>query len=279
MNTNILEYFIRSKSGLKEKCEDAIHIGSDFIAVIDGATDKSKIIWKHGSRGQTISQLIDESLGKLCIEATATEAVAHINEAVKYVYRTNKIEERVKTHTTERLTASVAIYSKYRREIWMIGDCQARFGGSNFYNKKRIDELISYARSVRLELLLADGRTEEELRGPDPGREFILPLLREQTKLQNNPSAGYLWYAVIDGFAFPESGIKVIPVPSDIEEIILATDGYPFIEDTLKDSEEALKKTLRDDPLLIRNFRTTKCPSGPDESFDDRAFVRFKCNE
>jgi len=80
-------------------------------------------------------------------------------------------------------------------------------------------------------------------------------------------------FAVIDGTAVLMSGVKIIKT-SEAKEIILASDGYPFLKPTLAESEEALRQLLERDPLLIRDFKATKAWMEGRESFDDRTYVR-----
>ena len=56
----------------------------------------------------------------------------------------------------------------------------------------------------------------------------------------------------------------------------LATDGDPFLRDTLSASEEALAAQLATDPLCIRTYLATKGQMAGNLSFDDRAYVRFQ---
>ena len=82
-------------------------------------------------------------------------------------------------------------------------------------------------------------------------------------------------YPVIDGFEIPTSKVKGVKVNDDCGEIILASDGYPFLKPTLEDSEMALSRQLADDPLCIGTFKATKGLMDGNVSFDDRCYVRF----
>lgn len=79
-------------------------------------------------------------------------------------------------------------------------------------------------------------------------------------------------YAVVDGFPVFMQGVIVIPVHS---EVILASDGYPFLRPTLAECEATLSQQLRDDPQNIQTFLATKGMKEGNGSFDDRAFIRF----
>ena len=81
---------------------------------------------------------------------------------------------------------------------------------------------------------------------------------------------------MLDGFPVPREGVRIFPVPEDVDSVVLATDGYPVLRGTLEDSEAELAALLRRDPLLIREFRSTKAARPGCASFDDRAYVRIE---
>ena len=56
------------------------------------------------------------------------------------------------------------------------------------------------------------------------------------------------------------------------DELILATDGYPILKSTLKESEDALIDVLKEDRLCFRKYKSTKGVSTDANSFDDRTF-------
>jgi glycerophosphoryl diester phosphodiesterase len=59
-------------------------------------------------------------------------------------------------------------------------------------------------------------------------------------------------------------------------EIVLASDGYPFLCKTLEESEQRLAQQKSEDPLNIGAFKATKAFTKENNSFDDRAYIRFK---
>ena len=80
---------------------------------------------------------------------------------------------------------------------------------------------------------------------------------------------------VLDGFFEDMSSIKIIDVPDNAQEIVLASDGYPELLPTLEESERALKEILAEDPLFILRHKSTKGLQKGNNSFDDRAYIRF----
>jgi hypothetical protein len=86
-----------------------------------------------------------------------------------------------------------------------------------------------------------------------------------------------LAYGVLNGWPVPERLREIIPVAADAHEIALASDGYPVLLPTLKESEDYLAADLAADPLRIgrhRGFRAVTTATGL-IYYDDRAYVRF----
>lgn len=58
--------------------------------------------------------------------------------------------------------------------------------------------------------------------------------------------------------------------------IVLASDGYPELQETYQESERILQRTLIHDPLIInRLYRSTKGLTPGNLSYDDRTYIRF----
>ena len=60
------------------------------------------------------------------------------------------------------------------------------------------------------------------------------------------------------------------------DEIVLASDGYPYLKESLEESERLLKAELTNNPLCDREYRSTKGKAEDNISFDDRTYIRFK---
>ena len=57
---------------------------------------------------------------------------------------------------------------------------------------------------------------------------------------------------------------------------MLSSDGYFRLFPTLSESEEHLAEILRENPLCIGEYSSTKGLQKGCVSFDDRAYIRFK---
>lgn len=272
----IEEQALVAKTGRPEENEDSIHISPHFVAVIDGVTAKTTRRWNGKTGGQVCAQIIDRVLSELPGNISAHNAIDALTAAIKAFYMSQNVLELVQEDPSQRLTACLIVVSFERREIWCVGDCQCLLDGRLLLNTKRVDTITAEARAMFLETEVQKGVTVEELRQRDTGRELILPLLRQQQVFQNNPAAGSYWYAVVDGFPVPDGGIRIEPVPETARTIILASDGYPSLKNTLAASEEELRHILELDPLLFRIHKATKGMHVGSVSYDDRAYIKLK---
>lgn len=211
--------------------------------------------------------LITDFIKKMDVGTTCAEFCEQMTALIHSMYLEKKANiDRLKEHPEERLTASAIIYSRKKNEIWMIGDCQCLTDGKLHTNPKPHEEQIAEKRSEYIRKALEKGLFVSDFQIVDEGRNAILPELIHSCTQQN------LTFSVIDGFRIPTDKIKILQAGT---ENILASDGYPYLKNTLKESEDLLHKQLNDDPLCIQQFKATKGLMKGNVSFDDRAYVRF----
>ena len=91
-----------------------------------------------------------------------------------------------------------------------------------------------------------------------------------------NTNTGAYWYPILDGFPVPDEGIRIEPIPKKTHTIILASDGYPILKESLESSEQALHQILEADPLLFRTYKATKGVQEGNLSYDDRAYMKLR---
>ena len=274
-----------------EACEDGMVVTDDFIAVIDGSTSKTpKHLNPDMKNGKYAMMLISEYIWEeLKADASVDDFCQGVTAYIyNKVYEKLGVEERLKEHPEERLTASAILYSRTRNEVWMVGDCQAIIDGKLYENGKPYEQEIA---RKRVELI-------EQGLSPAEARKQIEPLLIKAMLSGQNQT-----YTVIDGFPIYREGVKVVSVsdsssvqdsvpasdsvpcsdsasasgtiPSSSSEIVLASDGYPFLKPTLAASEAALAEQIANDPQNIRSFIATKGIVEGNKSFDDRTYIRF----
>lgn len=274
----VIESKIEGKKS-PESCEDGLVVTADFIAVIDGSTSKTPHhLSPDMKNGRYAMVLISEYIQhELKPESTVEDFCEGVTSYIyNKVYRQQGIEEQMQAHPEERLTASAILYSKAKNEVWMVGDCQAIIDGKLYENNKPFEDIVARRRVE----LIRQGFTPQE------ARKTIEPLLIQAMLEGQNKT-----YTVIDGFPIYQKGMKVVSLnapqknvetdvadslPLPTKEIVLASDGYPFLKPTLTESEEALAHLLAYDPQCTHEFIATKGIVVGNKNFDDRTYIRFQ---
>lgn len=272
----IVEQSIFSKTGVFTDCEDSIYIGENYIAVIDGTTSKSDRKWNTITSGKFGSEFIGKLFSSFQKDLTARKAVDIMTNEIQRIYKEKKLTQVVEQNPSERINVTFIAVNLFRREIWLVGDCQAIIDKQLLTNNTKIDHVLSETRALFLESEILLGKSIEELLVKDVGREFILPLLERQSLFQNQVGLDGYWYSTLDGFHVPDEAIIIKKITEDTKSIILASDGYPVLLDSLEASENALREILNNDPLLFREVKSTKGMITGQISFDDRAYVKVR---
>ena len=166
------------------------------------------------------------------------------------------------------------IFSHHRRELWRIGDSGFAIDGDVDLPDKPIDQLAYGLRAAYLHALIAGGADPDELGDDDPGFELLKPVYVAQRHLTNQTMP--YGYGALDGSTVPEPYIECIPVPDDARRLVLVTDGYPFILDTLQATENALAELMTRDPLGITDWPRSLGIGPLIDAFDDRAWIELE---
>ena len=200
--------------------------------------------------------------------------------AIAALYRKSMLGHLAQ-HPEDRLTASCIVFSRLRREIWMVGDCQGMAlrdkatatDDSNdaaapdyFDNPKPYEEELAQKRAA---IITASPQPWDHFLDDDTARKAIIPRMLECMQQQNKT------YSVVDGFPIPGQHVRTITLDFQPWQVVLASDGYPFLCPTLAESEQRLAGQRSNDPLNIGRFKATKAFCRGNNSFDDRAYIRF----
>lgn len=273
---NIIEKFVKGKNINQEKCEDFIFFNEHYAAIIDGATTKSEHSFNGNSTGKQISILIHDALKELDKKADKKEAADFITNVIYQFYIENDYLKEIEKNSKHKFAASAIIYSRHHSEIWQFGDCHCLIDNSYYESNKHIDYITSSARSLIIGSLIKNGHSVDSLLSNDLSREFIKPLLENQQSYQNlNLSDSEYAYVCFDGFEIPVDDVPTIKIPKETRHIVLASDGYPKLFNTLKKSEEYLEYLKKEDPLCYRIYPSTKGFANDLNSFDDRSYLSF----
>ena len=265
---NPIESLCLSKTGRDDACEDGLVRTKDFVAVIDGVTSKSGALFNGKTGGRIAMELIKDCFedGSVPRDSDAKATALQLQALLKKYSEENQLEEK-----DVHLCASVLVYSAAKQQIWAIGDCQYMLNGIPSCLEKRGDRVLSEARSLAIHAMLADGKTEADLRKNDLAREAILSGLKLQEKLEN--TEGDYGFSAISSRGRVDD-VVIINVP-DGAEVVLASDGYPVLFPTLDASEAYLNMLIKEDPLCYKLFKSTKGLAPGCNSFDDRTYIRF----
>ncbi|MCP2033580.1 glycerophosphoryl diester phosphodiesterase [Planomicrobium sp. HSC-17F08] len=272
----VIEQHIQSKTENDDLCEDVYFCNEKFVAVIDGATNVSGELFLGKTPGQLAAITIKDAISGLSGEEDIGEIIDRINQNYEKLYKEIGIEQRILEEPYIRPSASMIIFSKHHRKVWMIGDCQCYFNGRLHQNIKRVDMVFEEVRSIVLQAELLEGATTEELLKEDIGFAMIRPLIRKQYSFQNEDPSCSLSYAVVNGFPIPLELIKTLEVPEHVTSMSFATDGYARIFPTLEETENELQKLLEVDPLCIKENIGTKAKMIGNRSYDDRTYIRVE---
>lgn len=265
----VIEWLCASKSSNPDDCEDSLVVNEGYIVVIDGATSKNTARYNGKTGGKIAADII-----ALCFQN------GHLDSCTDYKTGISSIQTELKAYSNARqleekgvhLCASAIIYNAFKRQIWSIGDCQFILNGRHHTFHNKIDTVLSEARSIAVHMLLQSGITERDLLKKDLAREFIKDELMMQKYLENTDDEyGY-------GIFSSQGEVKsytITEVPPG-SEVILASDGYPELYDSLKESEERLDELIRIDPLCYKHFKSTKGLKSGCTHFDDRTYIRFR---
>ena len=152
-----------------------------------------------------------------------------------------------------------------------MGDCKFRMHGKTNEKFWVSEEICARARALTLQSWRLSGMSDAAIMAHADYDGVINDLLRHEANFLNRENNDHSFGAIM-GLPVPEVYVERYPVSAG--ELVITSDGYPTVCDTLEQSEAALTKLLELDPLCID--QNLQCKGlGPDRvSFDDRCFIR-----
>jgi hypothetical protein len=243
-------------------CADRLILGEHVLGVADGATGKP---WDRGPDGATLAEAV---AGHLAATADGTGARAATDSATALV---RSLLAEAGAGPGEGSAVTFCVVHRPRREIWRVGEGRILLDGTAVPPRPSGERVVAEARALVLRRHLAEGVPAADLLADDPGRAAVQELLRALVGLRNRPHG----CGALDGRDVPDLFVEVIPVPAEVREITLATDGYPEAAPTLAEAERLLAERLARDPLMIEDPPETKGLRPGADSFDDRAYLRL----
>lgn len=277
---NIIETFLLGKENNPDTCEDGLFISDYLIAVIDGVTAKGTHLWNGKKSGCFAKDILLDTLKNITADSNNRIFLEQEDSAVWIL---KKLDSALHQKSMELYPnalpleeyprASIIFYNDLRKEIVSYGDCQCKINGQLFSHLKKIDILNSELRAYHLEYAILHGKTIDDLKRNDVGRTAILENLKMQFSFENK--IGTFAYPVLNGFGIEPHLLKIYQIQRQ-DTIILASDGYSELGDSLEESESLLKEILSEDPLCFRRNCSTKGLKEGNISFDDRVFCKIQ---
>jgi hypothetical protein len=269
----VTEAFVEGKHADADRCEDVILDGPDWIALCDGVTDKSGLRFDGRCGGLVVAELVARAVAAAPTGENPADLVARINDA--YTSRLGQELELGGVPDGMRPACSVVALDKKAGRVVRVGDTTWVTHQRTEAGHMAIDDVHTAMRSAYLRMLILDGHDPKDLAVHDPSRDLILPGLKAQSVLRNNPDGGPLAHGVIDGRDVPDQFVEAWTLAGDETEIALASDGYPVVFMTHAATEDYLQGDLAADPLRIHAHPSTKPLAPGQASFDDRSYVRL----
>lgn len=269
MRWSVVEEFVEGKS-TNRACEDITVVTSDFAAVIDGATDETGALFNGKSGGLVAAETLASAIEGLAPSSTAREFADELSGSLKRAMRTVEDDD-----APERWpSASLVCLSFARREVWRIGDCSFLVDGEAHLGTKRVDDAAYGFRAAINASLIAAGTPLEEIRRNDPGAGYARALHDLQQQLSNRE--GPWGFGCINGRFVPDQFVEVFPIAREVDEVVLASDGFPDLRSTLEASETRLRELLEIDPAAVAELWGVGKAFRPGaNSVDDRAYLRL----
>lgn len=270
----VIEQFTQGKTGDETLNEDKFVVTEHFIAVLDGVTSRRGQMLQGMTNGRFATHTIATEIARLPRQIDARAAVDHLTERLKSISEAVAASENKVFSDTgmRRPAAALIMYSQARQEIWRVADPTFVIDGT--VNEKSFPQETNWAelRRAYIHSRLATGSTEESLRDNDPTWELLSPMMGEFKVFTNY--AGPFGYGVINGTPVPDVHVEVFSA-FGAREIVLASDGYPYVARTLQETERVLQYIVTEDPLMYKLYPQVKGVKPGYESFDDRTYVRF----
>ncbi|MEO1150909.1 MAG: hypothetical protein AAFW83_07955 [Pseudomonadota bacterium] len=266
----ILERFTHAKRADNAYTEDRFVIGPHGAGVIDGA------IGPHHTDTTMITAALNavvEYLEALGPGATARQTIDQVSAILA--------DTKTAAGLTEfRYTGGfhLVFYHGPSRQLWRVGDCQFRHSGQTFTNDLEVEAIGARQRAVMVEAMRLRGQSDEEIMASDAYAELFTPFFAPLLDFAHRTDHP-LGFGVINGMPVPDQFIEkhdLSTVSGVSGALVMASDGYPVVCDTLADTEARLASLLVRDPMCIHEHICSKGLRPGQCSFDDRTYLRIK---
>jgi hypothetical protein len=264
MKLSVLERFSQGKS-LCGYTEDRIVDGSAFMGILDGSPGPL------GTGQAMITAILDQAVARLEAMQTPPE-FAQLVELLTADASAAKAAAGVQD--LRRTGGYVfCLFVPARGEIWRVGDCKFLNNGWSEPSHFPAEELSAKVRAMMIEARLADGYSVDEIMAQPDYDTLIAAQLADQSRLLNRVDHA-LSIGAINGTAVPLDLQNTYGAQAG--RLVITSDGYPQVADTLAETETRLKTLLTVDPLCIGANLQCKGMRKNRLSFDDRSYLSLE---
>ena len=261
LHYSILERFSQGKGG-GAYTEDRLVETPGVFGILDGS------IGPEGDGPELITQILDTAVETLRALPENIGPEALIDTLTEQVSEQKHSSGRGPNHLTGGYV--FCLYSRHHSEIWRVGDCKFRNGGTPNDAVFEPEMTSARARAMIINARLADGATPEEIIASPDYPSLVNGLLYEQARLLNRANHP-LSMGAINGDTVPRDRIERFMARKGV--LAITSDGYPDIGANLADTERRLQDLLHQDPLSIGVNLQCKGRLPGHVSFDDRSYI------
>jgi len=281
MQIKMVERYSAAKTGDESLNEDALVVTPNFLAVIDGSSLAAHERFNNMTGGRFAAQNIAQNIGKLPHDIDAPNAVDFLSRNLRDALDSASAEQG-QPRGRSLAAAGMVVYSRHRNEIWGVADCPFAVDGQVHETQLKLAAQRAQLRKYLIHSEIADrkakGQTESQIVADllenDPTPNIIAKGIMANSRTFANNDDPVFGYGVINGDTVPRNHIRVVQV-GQAREIILASDGYPKIFNTLAKTEQYLADVNARDPLCYLENPQPKAVKGG-RYYDDVSYMRFR---
>lgn len=267
--------------GKEEKSNnDRLIITKRYVAVVDGVSSRNIV---EGTK-----TLSDKIVGIFEKNLRTGKDFEEVLEETNKGARDFKIKHNLTMCNKDGFVCGVL--DKKLGKVFLLGDISLRINDFEYTTYSKVDELKSLYRSYLINRYLKMGYSLDEIEEYDKNRQLESKLLGVKQIGEDNGDKNAVNMLIVQdifigcetdfGYMVLNGGTHKLDYQEyDVEQgdtVILASDGYPKVLGTLKETESELKRLLKEDRLCYKVNKQVRGSYKGNNSYDDRTYVRIK---
>lgn len=242
MNFNVVESFMADQRNNPTEARGVTIETGNLIGVMTASGPQLRCRKNSDFSAEVMQELLYDIIARSSQINDPLDLMKQMNARLIKYYNQRDAFGDVLTYPEMRMSANLLLINRRREELWIFGQGQYLLDGKLSQIKAPLAQILISLReqiSANYSLAASDGGADI-----DRVKQDMKPFLVSACRFQNHSQPdSRLAFGVVDGFAIPAQFIKTIKL-SDVQQIILASDGYPNIEESLAATEYSLAKHL-----------------------------------